>query len=509
MHNNKIQLIEAIYVRVSTEEQAKEGHSIPAQIEVLTQYCKLFNIKIYNIYSDLGISGKDTKNRPGLNSLIADSKKGIFNTVLVWKISRLSRSLKDLLHMVDDFEKHDVSFISYSEKFDTSTAVGKMTLQVLGAIAEFERNTIVENVKLGMSEVVKSGRKAGGSVLGYDSIDKQLVINEKEADIVRLIYDKYVNEKYGFTKIVKYLNSNAYKTKRGGSFRIDSVGMILSNPIYIGLNRHQVGTENEHAIVGIHEPIIDKELFEQAQLRREARKDITARRHEEGIFLLTGMIRCPLCGNKMGSSYSLSPKVTADGNKKVHRYRYYRCNTFQYKRQCKGNLISADRIEKEVISYIANLVENPDIVKHVLEMKQSKLKNDTKSTQRELNNLNAELLAAKNAKERYIKLFESGKDQISDINFIINKINEFDFKISEMETKIIHLQIDIDTSLSTILSPEQIVTALKTFIQLVDVSDENDKKILFQSLIKNIYITSDKHIQNIEFTFNLDSALLV
>jgi site-specific DNA recombinase len=508
MFDAKQKQIAAIYVRVSTEEQVREGNSIPAQIDVLTQYCKLFNIQLFDIYSDAGISGKETKNRPGLNKLIADSKKGLFNSVLVWKISRLSRSLKDLLHMVDEFERHEVSFISYSEKFDTSTAVGKMTLQVLGAIAEFERNTIVENVRLGLSEIARNGRKTGGIVFGYDSIDKQKVVNEKEAEIVRLIYDKYVNEKYGFTKIVKYLNSNAYKTKRGGSFRIDSVALILSNPIYIGINRFKIGSADEYSVEGKHDPIIEKDLFEQAQIRRESRKDITTRRHEEGVFLLSGLIRCPDCGNKMGASYNASTRQTSKGVK-TYRYRYYACNTHQYKRECSRNLISADKIENEVIAYISKLVSNPDIIAKVIEAKKLSLKDDTAPTLRDLNSLKTELLNAKNAKERYLKLFEAGKDQIDDVNFIINKINEFSITVSALETKIMQLEMNLEACRNSILSEDNIIFALKAFVQIAAVASNEDKKILFASLIKNIYVTPGKQIKTIEFTFNIGEDLFL
>ncbi|MDF2840391.1 MAG: hin 4, partial [Clostridia bacterium] len=227
----------ALYIRVSTEEQAAEGQSVDAQIDTLSQFCRLYHIDIYNIYQDLGISGKETHNRPGLIRMLEDGKQLKFNMVLVWKISRLSRSLKDLLLILDEFEKSNIIFNSYSEKFDTSTPLGKMTLQLLGSIAEFERNTIIDNVKLGLHEYANKGGKTG-TVLGYDHHDKQLFVNPWEAEIIKMIYQLYTVNQMSMSEIAAYLNEAGYRTKRNNCFSKDGIATILSNPVYIGINRH-------------------------------------------------------------------------------------------------------------------------------------------------------------------------------------------------------------------------------------------------------------------------------
>lgn len=179
----------AIYCRVSTEEQATEGYSISAQLQTLRQYAQLYGWEIAGEYVDEGISGKNITGRPAIQKLIADVENNKFQAVLVWKISRLSRNMLDTLTLLDLFEANDVKFISYSENFDTGTPIGRLVVQLMASIAEMERNTLSENVKLGMRQRANSGLWNGGKIFGYDVVDKALVINEKEAFIVKLAFE--------------------------------------------------------------------------------------------------------------------------------------------------------------------------------------------------------------------------------------------------------------------------------------------------------------------------------
>jgi site-specific DNA recombinase len=200
----------AIYARVSTEEQAKEGYSITAQLQTLRQYAQLYNWEVVEEYVDEGISGKSIKGRPAMKRLIDDVEINKFDAVLVWKISRLSRNMLDTLVILDKFEKYDVKFISYSENFDTGSPIGRLVLQIMASIAEMERNTLSENVKLGMKQRALEGQWNGGSVFGYDTVEKQLVINHKEAEIVKMIFEMYASGK-GLKAIANYLNKLGYR----------------------------------------------------------------------------------------------------------------------------------------------------------------------------------------------------------------------------------------------------------------------------------------------------------
>lgn len=183
------------YTRVSTKEQGEHGYSIDAQREMIKNYCEKHGYELVKIYEDKGISGKSTKGRLALQNLLVDSQKGLFDVVLVWKINRLARKQLDLLKIINELDKVNVSFRSCTESFETETPSGKLNLQMIGAISEFERNTIVDNVKMGMKARARNGEWNGGIVLGYDTVNVEglnskdsksvLEINPEEAMIVK------------------------------------------------------------------------------------------------------------------------------------------------------------------------------------------------------------------------------------------------------------------------------------------------------------------------------------
>lgn len=496
--------VAAIYVRVSTDEQVQEGQSIQAQIEVLTQYCKLFGIKIFKIYKDLGLSGKNT-NRPGLEELIKDSKAKSFNTVVVWKISRLSRSLKDLLVLLDQFEHDGINFISYSEKFDTTTPVGRMTLQILGSIAEFERNTIVENVKLGLGEVARQGRKASCPMLGYDYVDKDLQINPSEAETIRLIFDMYINRDIGISGIAKWLNVNGYKTKRGNNFGKDTVGDLLANPIYIGKNRHNIGTDKEYVVDGIHEPIIDIGTWEAAQAKRDRFKDVNERRHACGESLLAGFLSCPDCGSNMVVAYHRKKRPNKDGQVIMYRYRYYECNNFQRTKQCNHNRINAINIEKEVIERLKNLGKNPELLKRTIKEAEDRAKLELKPMSTELYTLSKQIAKLKASKEKYLSLFESGK--LNNVDDIIDRINKMDAEIDILISKETGLRFNIEQYTQNI-DVQKVSFILNNFALIIDNATDREKKLLLQKFLKEVVINKERKIESVSFIIDESGAAI-
>ena len=159
-----------IYIRVSTDEQAKEGYSIRAQEEKLRQYAALKDWHIYSVYADEGISGKDIEGRPAVKQLIADVESGKVNNVLVYKIDRLTRSTKNLIELVDLFNVNNCAFNSLVESIDTASATGRMFLKIVGIFAEFERENLAERVRLGMERKVKEGYAIMSFITSYCSL---------------------------------------------------------------------------------------------------------------------------------------------------------------------------------------------------------------------------------------------------------------------------------------------------------------------------------------------------
>jgi len=212
----------ALYLRVSTEDQAREGYSLEVQRETLEAFAKREGLEVYKVYSDNGISGYST-NRPALAALMADAKGGKFGLVLVSKLDRFSRNLKDLLQLVDTLYTQNVGFKSAGEPFDTTTSAGKLMFQQLGSFAEFERNRIAERVFPGMVKGVQQGNWQGSRYApygyAYNKQAKLLEVVESEAEVVRRIFALY-NEGRQHLEHRQHLSQRRHKEPQGQLFRL-------------------------------------------------------------------------------------------------------------------------------------------------------------------------------------------------------------------------------------------------------------------------------------------------
>lgn len=271
----------ALYIRVSTTEQAMEGYSLAAQERLLTDYCKAKNYMIYDIYRDEGISAKDICHRPGMRALIDDAMDGKFDGILVWKLTRFSRNLANLTATCDLLDKKGVSLISYSEAFDSTTPAGRMIRSMLGTVAQFEREVIAENVILAMTERAKQGKRTCSYILGYDLDGKDsLKINAAEAKIVRYLYDSYEARK-SLIELEHICDQLGIHGKRGGYLTAWHIEKILTRPIYAGWNLF-LG----ELYKGIHPSIITVQQFNKVQRLIKRQGKIAGRNRKRKIYIL-------------------------------------------------------------------------------------------------------------------------------------------------------------------------------------------------------------------------------
>lgn len=242
-----------------------------------------------------------------MQRLLKDSKSGDFDTVIVYKLDRLARKTRDSLEIVETLERHNVQLMSYSENIDTTTPGGEMFYTVMSSVAEMERATIIERVKMGMNQRANQGMWNGGIVLGYDVINKELIVNEDEAKIVKEIF-LLSSKGHGYKKIAYEMNKLGYKTKKKKDFSIATVKGILENPLYIRkirYNQHENWAEkrrkgknkNPLIIEGIHTPIIEKQLWNQVQQKLKTRSFRPAQSAKP--YFLGRLLRCPECGYGM------------------------------------------------------------------------------------------------------------------------------------------------------------------------------------------------------------------
>lgn len=304
----------AIYVRVSTSEQAMNGHSIDEQIERTKKYCDAMNWSVHKVYTDAGFTGSNM-NRPALQNLIKDVKTGVITKVLVYKLDRLSRSQKDTLMLIEDiFLANGVDFVSMSENFDTSTPFGRAMIGILAVFAQLEREQIKERMAMGKLARAKQGKFHGSAriPIGYDYVDGDLIVNPYEKLQVQLIYELYAQGKSPH----EIQNALDGYTHKGSPWNVKTIRDVLSRKTYLGY----VGYQGQW-YQGTHEPIISPELYEQVQeIRKKKRSDhdYHNRRTGRATSYFGGYLVCAHCGAKYGKSQHKT-------NGKV--YSYYSCNS--------------------------------------------------------------------------------------------------------------------------------------------------------------------------------------
>jgi len=351
----------AIYIRVSTEDQAKDGYSLEVQREYLESFAEREGQVIFKVYQDDGISGYSTE-RPALKDLLKDAKERKFNLVLVHKIDRFSRNLKDLLTLVDELSSYGVGFKSATEPFDTTTSAGKLMFQQLGSFAEFERNRLAERVFPGMIKGVQQGNWQGARYAPYgytyNKATKLLEVDEKAAKVVNLIYTMCLAGK-SIRSITEYLTKKGYRNRNGNIFSTKLIGDILKNRVYTGKliwNRchydktkrttkgyKYIKNSSDKVIIaqGKHQALIADEDFEQVQELLKIRRREQKRKSSD--YPLSGILYCAKCNHKYLGLSTISNHRT--GVKK----RWYRCvGPYKSFIRCRNKSVKAEYIEPKV-----------------------------------------------------------------------------------------------------------------------------------------------------------------
>jgi site-specific DNA recombinase len=349
----------AAYTRKSTEEGLEqEFNSLHAQRESAEAYIKSQKqagwVCLPEHYDDGGFTGGNL-DRPALKRLLADIDKGLIDSVITYKVDRLSRSLLDFAKIMETFEKRQVAFVSVTQQFNTATSMGRLVLNVLLSFAQFEREIISERTRDKIAAARRKGKWVGGKpLLGYDVDPRgcKLVVNEEEAVRVQAIFELYLKHQ-GLIPVVQELEKRGWLTKRwqtrkghfrgGHRFTKTSLHHLLTNPVYLGKVKYK-----KEVHPGEHQAIIPPEIWQQVQdLLHQQSPGTTAR--TESHALLKGILRCKPCG------FAMTPAFASKNGGK--RYRFYACvNALKRGRQvCPSRYLPALAIERMVIEQIQEL----------------------------------------------------------------------------------------------------------------------------------------------------------
>ena len=361
----------AIYTRKSTAEGLdKDFTSLDAQREAAESYIASQKaegwVALQEKYDDGGFTGANIE-RPALQKLLSTIKEGGIDCVVVYKVDRLSRSLMDFAQLLEFFDKHNVTFVSVTQHFNTNTSMGRLTLNILLSFAQFEREIISERIKDKIGAARKRGQWLGGRPpFGYDfdKESKRLIVNEKDAKAIKEIFNLYCQGN-SLLKVAQIINDKGYRTKYvvsktgktfgGRKFGVTHVQFMIKNVLYIGKVNYY-GQIYE----GQQDAIIDEETFKKTQeMLKQNRIERTVVKNTECTGLLSKLLHCKTCNTFMFHTYTYKKNNT-------HKYRYYVCSNAQKRgyNSCPTKSINAQAIEDAAIGCLIRIFSNKKVENH-------------------------------------------------------------------------------------------------------------------------------------------------
>ena len=397
-----------LYLRVSTEDQAREGFSLPEQKERLETFCKFKGYEIVDYYEDAGISAKTGNYRPEFERLKEDIKSKRINTIIALKLDRITRSIFDWEKLMTFLDENDAYIDCANDEVNTTNANGKMVSRLLMSVSQNEIERTSERTKVGLAGAIKQGHLPSQAPLGYKHENKKLVIDYSTKDVVVRIFELYYNGN-SYQTISNILNEEQVLGKT--NWRDSTITAILENEVYKGDFVHGKRTKHPTYYENVVEPLVSKEMWEDCQ----AQKKKNSRAYQRTLtYLFLQKIRCPRCNNLMGG------KATKKKNGNV--YYYYYCN------DCKLNL-KENAIEEYFENFINEIVEYDSVVNQFfLPMIKQKFDEPKELLKKELDKQNAKL-------DRIRKAYISGAFDLEEYNAEKKIVDEAISKIkSELNT---------------------------------------------------------------------------
>ncbi|UWD42759.1 recombinase family protein [Clostridioides difficile] len=447
----------ALYIRVSTEEQALHGDSIRTQTEALEQYSKDNNFIIVDKYVDEGYSATNLK-RPNLQRMLEDIKENKIDLILLTKIDRFSRGVKNFYKIMETLEKHKCDWKTILENYDSSTAAGRLHINIMLSVAENEAAQTSERIKFVFQDKLKRKEIVSGSnPFGYKIVDKHLVIDEEKAEIVKECFNSY--EKFtSMIRALQHINSS-FNT----NFSYNFVYRILKNNIYVGTYIH-----NDLVVENFCDAIISSEQFNIVQKLLSKNTKVYNNKYLNSLgmqYIFSGMVICQ-CGRKMSGTYSLST------DKRI--YKYYRCHVSQTSKKCDNTKrLSEKKIEIFLLKNVRTELEKIAF-KYDSNNKKIKSKNN--------NQLKSKI------KKQITKLQDLYFDDLIDKE-------DYKLKYQKLNMQLIELENNKSEEKNSIIN----LQAIRSFLEInfeeiyTDLNDQ-EKRTLWTSIIDTIVIDENKNL---------------
>jgi len=506
MHQRNTQLIEtdpdtrpavrcAIYTRKSTDENLDtDFNSLDAQRESAENYIRAQQhegwVALLDRYDDGACSGA-TVERLALQRLMNDVRAGRIDTIVVYKIDRFSRSLMDFARLVEELEQHDVSLVAVTQQFNTTTSMGRLTLNILLSFAQFEREVIAERIRDKIAAEKRRGKYLGGMPpLGYD-VDrdrKLLLVNQEEASLVRRIFRRYL-QLGSVVALIKELNAAGHKTKSwttkkgvhrpGVPWNKNHVYRLLTNPTYIGLIKHK-----DKTYPGRHEAIIEKSLWDQVQVSLNDNGGHRARANatrSKTPAMLKGIIKCGHCGTAMGVTFT---------KKRDRTYRYYLCghaNKNGYD-SCPVRSIPAGDIENAVMLQVRRIFQAPEILVEALGAIQKQEREDRKRLAAERAAIEQEIASTRAKASRLIKsqIGENGGN-----GFVSEELDGMEQQVENLNGKLRIVSEELNMLKRRPTTEAALLTELQTLDHIWDELFPAERARLIRLVVDSLTVNPD------------------
>ena len=518
-----------IYPRVSTEMQV-EGFSLDGQKRSLMRFADREGMEVIGVYEEAGKSGKTIEGRPEFKRMLHDIKNGLdIEYVLVYKLSRFGRNAADILNSLEYIQSYGINLICIEEGIDSAQTSGKLLISVLSAVSEIERENIIEQTMNGRREKARQGKWNGGfAPYGYALKDNKLVIVEQEAEVIRIIYEKFASSDIGYGKVARYLNLQGIKKiqRQNGTLSTWSghfVRMVLDNPVYCGKIAYgrrtkekvkgtkseyrQVHTDDYILVDGEHEAIISQELWDKVHKKREKTGiKPPSRIGRDRAHLLSGILRCPKCGGPMYTNKHAW--TNKDGT--YREVYYYVCGKNRVERghfcDYKAALRKTD-IEPLVIEAVKELVKDEFFFRKIKERVGKQI--DTSKIDAEIKNYEDKLHEVDQNKSRLEKQIDNLP---LEVKYRDRKIHDMSIRLDNLYNVIVELEEKIEDATlrrqaveMENITIDNICQIMKNFNKLCDTINDEEKKRCISYLIKEIQIypknDSNEILKSIEFNF--------
>lgn len=479
------------YCRVSTEDQSREGYSIPAQKERLLAFCRAQGWDVADIYCDEGISGAKME-RPELARLRTDVAAKKVNMVLAWKIDRLSRKVSHLAALVDEFDRAGCAIRSVTEPFDTSHAAGRAFMQMLSVFAELERETIRERSKMGIRQRVKEGYTHGRPTpFGYRRQGKGVwEVHEEEAEIVRYIFRRY-REGAGAMKIAQELAASSWPvpaTETDGphydrlTSLMDRVRWMLDNPVYAGF-----APLGDELFTGRHPAIISPDDWQAARALRKGERAVP-NRAKRSVYPLSGLAKCGECGRSMFGfrqpSKAKDPKALAARP----YYSYYVCTGSSQlrgkSRACDNWGMLTERVEAAVIDSLKRLYLDATLIEEQVPV------GEAEEDRGQMPTLKRKLALVRRRREKWFRAFEDDDTMASIARERLRELAEEESQITRAIAEEEAKQAPRER-----MDRRAALDMLKNIGPVLSLAGPDERRQIYRLFVREVRVFRDKHIE--------------